>query len=109
MSGTSQLVYEFSAGDSVRVRDEKPNHHHRTPHYIKARRGRVVKFVGAYVNSETRAHGGDGLPEIAMYRVEFAMTELWGEYSASSTDKLWIDLYEHWIEHDKRSWGPDDA
>ncbi|MCI0808270.1 MAG: nitrile hydratase subunit beta [Chloroflexi bacterium] len=91
----------FSAGDRVRVRDETPRHHHRTPQYVKARRGRVVEFIGAYLNSETRAHGGDGLPRVPMYRVEFDMTELWSEYTASATDKVWIDLYEHWIEHDR--------
>lgn len=90
----------FSVGDQVRVRDETPRYHHRTPQYIKSRRGRVVEFIGKYLNSETRAHGGDGLPQVPMYRVEFNMTELWGEYATSATDKLWIDLYEHWIEHD---------
>ena len=90
----------FSVGDRVRVHDKTPPHHHRTPTYIKARRGRVVELIGAYLNSETRAYGENGLPELPMYRVEFDMTELWSEYTSSSADKVWIDLYEHWIEHD---------
>ena len=101
MSEMTTATPAFSAGDRVRVLDETPPHHHRTPQYIKARRGRVVEFIGAYLNSETRAYGGDGLPQVPMYRVEFDMTELWSEYTESTADKVWIDLYEHWIEHDR--------
>ena len=101
MSAAKRAAHTFSAGDPVRVRDDTPHNHHRTPQYIKARHGRVVEFIGEYLNSETLAHSGDGLPQVPMYRVEFDMTELWGEYAASVADKLWIDLYEHWIEHDE--------
>ena len=51
-----------------------------------------------YVNSETRAHGDSGMPELPMYRVEFEQTHLWSDYAESPSDKLWIDLYEHWLE-----------
>ena len=105
MRGATTAVPAFSAGDRVRVRDETPRYHHRTPQYVKARRGRVVEFIGAYLNSETRSHGDDGLPEVPMYRVEFDMTELWIEYRASATDKVWIDLYEHWIDGEARRGG----
>jgi hypothetical protein len=49
------------------------------------------------VNSETRAHSSDGLPKLPMYRVEFDQADLWTDYKESPTDKLWIDLYEHWL------------
>ena len=98
MSGAAMPDLAFSAGDRVVVRDETPSHHHRTPWYIKARRGRVIEFIGTYLDSETRAHGGSGLPELPMYRVEFDQTELWPDYAESPDDKLWIDLYEHWLE-----------
>jgi signal peptidase I len=87
----------FSAGDRVFVKDETPPYHHRTPWYIKGRHGVVVEFIGTWVNSETRAHGSDGLPELPMYRVEFDQADLWTGYKESPTDKLWIDLYEHWL------------
>ena len=87
----------FAVGDLVVVKDETPPNHHRTPWYIKGRQGVVVEFIGMYVNSETRAHGADGLPTLPMYRVEFEQTHLWPNYSESPTDKLWIDLYEHWL------------
>ena len=87
----------FSAGDRVLVKNETPPHHHRTPWYIKGRRGLVVEFIGMYLNSETRAHGDDGLPELPMYRVEFDQIYLWTHYAESPSDKLWIDLYEYWL------------
>ena len=88
----------FSPGDHVFVKDMTPPNHHRTPWYIKGRRGVVLEFIGMYVNSETRAHGDSGLPELPMYRVEFEQMHLWTDYAESPSDKLWIDLYEHWLE-----------
>ena len=105
MSECAQHSRSFAVGDHVRVRDETPGYHHRTPRYIKARRGVVVEVIGDYLNSETRAHDGDGLPLVPMYRVEFDMTELWSEYESALDDKLWIDLYEHWIEYDRMTGG----
>ncbi len=98
MSAASTQKLAFSAGDRVLVRDETPPHHHRTPWYVKGRNGVVLEFIGMYLDSETRAHGGSGLPELPMYRVEFYQTELWPDYAESRSDKLWIDLYEHWLE-----------
>lgn len=92
-----EITPTFSVGDRVIVKNETPPNHHRTPWYIKGRRGVVVEFIGMYLNSETRAHGGDGLPELPMYRVEFDQIYLWPDYSESASDKLWIDLYEHWL------------
>ena len=89
---------KYRLDDRVLVRNDSPPSHHRTPWYIKARRGRVIEFIGMYLDSETRAHGGSGLPELPMYRVEFDQTELWPDYAESPDDKLWIDLYEHWLE-----------
>ena len=98
MSAATMPELLFSPGDRVLVRDETPPHHHRTPWYVKARRGVVLEFIGMYLDSETRAHGGSGLPELPMYRVEFDQTELWPEYAESPGDKLWVDLYEHWLQ-----------
>ena len=88
----------YKTGDAVRVRPDAYPKHHRTPWYIKGRRGVVVEFIGLWLNSETRAHGGSGLPELPMYRVEFSQIYLWPHYAESPSDKLWIDLYEHWLE-----------
>ena len=89
--------HAFSAGDRVLIKDETPPYHHRTPWYIKGRHGVIVEFIGTWVNSETRAHGSDGLPKLPMYRVEFDQADLWADYKESESDKLWIDLYEHWL------------
>ena len=98
MSAAGATKPAFFAGDRVLVKDETPPNHHRTPWYVKGHNGVVVEFIGMYVNSETRAHGRSGLPELPMYRVEFDQTELWPDYAESPRDKLWIDLYEHWLE-----------
>lgn len=89
----------FQAGDRVVVREERPRTHHRTPAYVKGKRGRVAVLSGVFPNPETRAYGGTGLPERALYRVEFEQSELWGDrYAGPPGDRLLIDIFEHWLE-----------
>ena len=98
MSTERGATAKFTRGDRVKVSRRYPNGHHRTPWYIQGRRGVVLEFRGMYLNSETRAHGDSGMPELPMYRVEFEQTHLWSDYAESPSDQLWIDLYEHWLE-----------
>ena len=88
----------FVAGRRVRVAARRPDGHHRTPGYLKGKTGRVERVQGTFANPETRAYGGDGLPEQTLYSVSFAERDLWPDYSGRAADRIYVDLYEHWLE-----------
>jgi hypothetical protein len=88
----------FQPGDRVRVRTGSPPGHFRTPAYIQGKVGRVAAVHGAFRNPESLAHGGPGLPEQPLYLVEFDQVKVWEKYQGSASDKLCVDIYEHWLE-----------
>jgi hypothetical protein len=88
----------FQPGDRVRVRVDDPPWHIRTPAYIQGKTGRIVSVHGAFRNPESRAYGGDGLPKPFLYLVGFELSEVWGHDATRPQDRLFIDLYEHWLE-----------
>ena len=78
----------FAVGDRVRVADRAHAGHHRTPGYVKGRRGRIERVHGSFTNPETRAYGSDGLPEVVLYQVAFELEQA----------RTYVDVYEHWLE-----------
>lgn len=89
----------FRIGDVVAVRNDTPSHHHRTPWFVKGKTGRIAGITGPFFNPESRAYGGDGLPKRLLCSVEFHQVDLWGErYRESERDRLFVDIYEHWLE-----------
>ncbi len=96
MAAASQVAFE--AGDLVRVLTGSPPTHFRTPTYVQGHTGRVEALCGVFPNPESLAHDGDGLPYVPLYRVEFAQSDLWPDYPGPSSDRLLIDIYEHWLE-----------
>ncbi len=88
----------YRPGDRVRVRVDSPRHHFRTPAYVQGKSGRVVALCGVFPNPETLAHGGSGLPQKPLYRVEFPQTEVWEKYQGPAGDTVLVDIYEHWLE-----------
>ena len=87
----------FAPGDAVRVRNVEKEGHDRTPGYTKGKPGRVAEVLGAFPNPEGLAYGGDGLPEMPLYKVGFRQADLWEGYGGSPEDALFIDIYEHWL------------
>jgi nitrile hydratase len=88
----------FKPGQRVRVRaDDRPGHI-RTPFYVRGKTGWVERVHGDFLNPESLAYGKDGLPEKTLYLVGFHQKEVWDEYSAGSNDKLFVDIYDHWLE-----------
>jgi len=79
----------FAAGDDVLVSSREHAGHHRTPGYLKGRRGTVLRVRDRFRNPETRAYGGDGLPEARLYLVSFEL---------SGGDRVLADIFEHWLE-----------
>ena len=88
----------FAPGDTVRVSDRPHTGHHRTPRYLKGRRGRIERVHDRFLDPETRAYGADGQPPRRLYLVEFEMSELFSGYEGRPDDRLLADLFEHWLE-----------
>jgi nitrile hydratase len=91
----------FAAGDIVHVSARAHAGHHRTPGYLKGRRGTVERVHASFTNPETRAYGGDGLPTHRLYLVRFDQHELWQTYVGEHGDALLADVFEHWLEADR--------
>jgi hypothetical protein len=81
----------FARGDLVRVADRHHEGHHRTPGYLKGRAGIVERVHATFRNPETRAYGGDGLPQRRLYLVMF-------DVPGTSDNRVLADVYEHWLE-----------
>lgn len=88
----------FAPGDLVRVRPAEKPGHVRTPGYLKGRRGWIEGVIGDFSNPEDLAYGLSGQPERTLYRVGFRQTDLWNSYDGSNSDRLYADIYEHWLE-----------
>jgi nitrile hydratase subunit beta len=85
-------------GARVRVANRPHVGHHRTPGYLKGKTGVVERVQPTFTDPETRAYGGDGLPERRVYLVGFEQRELWPSYAGAGHDRLLVDVFEHWLE-----------
>ena len=88
----------FTPGAVVRVVAREHEGHHRTPTYVQGKTGRVERAQGEFTNPETRAYGGDGLPQEPVYLVRFAQHDVWPGYRGDPSDRIYLDVYEHWLE-----------
>jgi nitrile hydratase len=91
------MAKDLSPGDRVRVRDDYPAGHIRTPVYVRGKEGVVTRVFGDFKNPETLAIGRDGLPLKRLFEVRFRQVDLWPNYNGPETDTLDIDIYEHWL------------
>jgi len=87
----------FKIGDKVTTKVMHPIHHTRLPRYTRGKSGSVEKVHGAFLLPDRNAHGEAETPEYN-YSVRFSAQELWGR-DAPSTDCLFIDLFESYMEH----------
>jgi nitrile hydratase len=88
----------YRAGQRVRVCDREHEGHHRTPAYLKGKTGTVERVYPAFRNPETRAYGDDGLPKQPLYLVGFAQRDVWPNYTGHGDDRLYVDVFEHWLQ-----------
>lgn len=91
------MSVRFSEGETVRVREDYPIGHIRTPVYIRGKTGRVTCHFGSFLNPETLAYC---LPsdERPLYKVRFRQVDVWPEYRGNPNDTVDLDLFEHWLE-----------
>ena len=88
----------YAAGARVRVADRSHQGHHRTPGYVKGKTGTVERVHQSFRNPETRAYGSDGLPPQRLYLVGFDHADVWGGYRRRASERLYLDIFEHWLE-----------
>lgn len=86
----------FAPGETVRVSDQPPEVHCRTPYYLRGRPGTVTEVAGVYRNPSQLAFHKPGLPTVPLYRVRFRCADLWGD-APQGPDTVMADLYEHWL------------
>jgi len=85
-------------GERVRVATRDHEGHHRTPGYLKGRIGTVELVHGSFANPESRAYGADGLPEQPLYLICFDRYDIRPDERAHARDRIYADVYEHWLE-----------
>lgn len=91
------MAEELRPGDRVRVREDYPAGHFRTPVYVRGKTGVVTRKFGTFANPELLAYATQG-PKKTLYEVRFKQMELWPDYAGSPYDTLDIDIYEHWLD-----------
>ncbi len=91
----------FEPGNRVRVRTSEKPGHVRTPGYLKGKTGRVESVLGKFPNPEDLAYGLSGRPKRPLYKVSFRQADVWSDYEGPAEDRLYADVYEHWLEPDK--------
>ena len=91
----------FYPGQRVRVRNLKKSGHVRTPAYVRGKTGTVTAWIGAFLNPEDLAYGRTSGPAVHNYRIEFAQSHLWPDYAGEPEDRLFIEVYEHWLTESK--------
>jgi len=89
---------KYSPGTRVRIATRPHEGHHRTPGYVKGKTGVVERVHAAFTNPETRAYGRDGLPREPLYLVGFAQEDVWPDYRGGAGDRIYLDIFEHWLE-----------
>lgn len=84
----------------VKVHEDMPPGHIRTPHYLRGKSGIVERKLGPFGNPEQLAYRlkTDLLP---LLRVKFTMQEIWGEQAENPNDTLEAEIYAHWLEEIK--------
>lgn len=92
------MAGKFAPEQRVRIRADFPPGHLRTPFYCRGKTGTIERVLTAFVNPEEEGYGRVDGPKKVLYRVRFAMRELWPEYAGPPEDKVEIEIFEHWIE-----------
>jgi nitrile hydratase subunit beta len=90
---------KYRPGQRVRVAARPHQGHHRTPGYVKGKIGSVQRVHASFANPEKLAHGKDGRPKQPLYLVGFAQRDVWPDYQGQRDDRIYVDIFEHWLEN----------
>lgn len=87
-------------GKRVRVKTGAPPGHVRTPWYVRGKVGVVERVAGHFADPQELAYRRPGLPKQPLYRVRFALSDLWrdDEPGYAVDDTIDVEIYESWLE-----------
>jgi nitrile hydratase len=92
------VAAKFAPEQRVRIRADYPPGYLRTPYYCRGKTGVIERVLSVEINPEESAYGRVDGPRGVLYRVRFAMPELWPGYAGPPHDGVEIEILEHWIE-----------
>ena len=95
---TDAIGPTFNIADRVRVKQQFSPGHIRTPWYVRGQTGTIERLCGVFGNPEELAYARAGTPRQPLYRVRFALGDLWSDYTGPSHDSIEIEIYQHWLE-----------
>ena len=88
----------FQPGERVRVVERFPLGHYRVPLYLRGKTGVVERLVQPAVDNEEEGFGRNAGMKRHYYRIAVPMTEIWHEYAGARQDRLYIEVFETWLE-----------
>ena len=94
--GGDSSAPSFQIGDRVRAASLIASDHTRLPGYARGRMGRIHSYHGLQVLADASARG-DRRRE-PLYTVAFAAADLWPEAAERRHDKVYVDLWESYLE-----------
>lgn len=84
-------------GAPVRLKQMAPPGHVRCPWYLRGKAGVIERDLGLTGDPEALAYGAKTDP-IRLYRVRFAMADVWGDQAEPESDTLDAEIFENWLE-----------
>jgi hypothetical protein len=88
----------FRPGQRVKVAERFPLGHYRVPLYLRGRTGVVERLVQPAVDNEEEGFGRNAGMKRHYYRIAVPMVDIWREYAGAPQDRLYIEVFETWLE-----------
>ena len=88
----------FRPGDAVRVATRFPLGHYWVPLYLRGKTGIVERLVQPAVDNEEEGFGRNAGMRCHYYRIAVPMTDIWHNYAGAPNDRLYIEVFETWLE-----------
>ncbi len=89
----------FKMSSKVRVKGGAPAGHVRTPWYVRGKVGVVERVCGHFADPQELAYRRPGLPKQPLYRVRFALEDLWPAATVDDPrDTVDVEIFESWLE-----------
>ena len=92
----TNAIQRFAVGDRVRVRNEHPEGHTRSPRYVRGKTGVIQRCHGHEIFPDSYSEYLADQPQV-VYSVQFEGREIWGP-SAEPATLLSIDLWDSYLE-----------